>query len=467
MEDARMTYSDVQTALHKGTVIFNAAGAHIPRLAGPSLALTDATSLPCAINVYITHPDMRTSAPPHTDKQDVWVVQSTGRKQWRVYGPPDPARRPHVDPFARGKLTDPMPVHLLEHEWQCPLLLDVTLVPGDVLFVPAGFPHTTSTTHDRMDTTGSVWTVEQQEEAAASTSVHLTLGIDHHIWGLDYLTVRRWALQRAGVVDTTLGNTAYEERYQGKVNEVLPRSVVFDLMTPLPMGLLDDDNEQDKESMIQSVVDRLQSLSRTVDAALADRVDDSVWRATVERVIQHGRTLLDIHRDMYLAAIDEGRLREQEDAMTSHLQHVSKRRRPLSAERIQRMSVFRVKQYYDQINAAIASMREWAESGMSSNNSNDNTKADPRWAWTAPLHVGDAVEADLGGALFPATVTRASGGTFDVQFFDGDSETNLQREQIKLVQSNQKAATNAVDTSSMTPKQLKRWKKQQEKLAQQ
>lgn len=45
-EEARMTFSDIQAALEKGTVIMNAAGAHIPKLAGPSLACTDATSLP-------------------------------------------------------------------------------------------------------------------------------------------------------------------------------------------------------------------------------------------------------------------------------------------------------------------------------------------------------------------------------------------------------------------------------------
>ena len=42
----RLTYEDVQNALEKGTVILNAAGAHIPKLAGPSLACTDATLLP-------------------------------------------------------------------------------------------------------------------------------------------------------------------------------------------------------------------------------------------------------------------------------------------------------------------------------------------------------------------------------------------------------------------------------------
>jgi hypothetical protein len=68
-EQARMTFEDVQSALKRGTVIFNAAGAHIPKLAGPSLACTDASLLPCALNLYITNSGKRTSAPPHTDKQ--------------------------------------------------------------------------------------------------------------------------------------------------------------------------------------------------------------------------------------------------------------------------------------------------------------------------------------------------------------------------------------------------------------
>ena len=42
-EEARLSFEDVQAALEKGTVIFNSAGAHIPKLAGPALAYTDAS----------------------------------------------------------------------------------------------------------------------------------------------------------------------------------------------------------------------------------------------------------------------------------------------------------------------------------------------------------------------------------------------------------------------------------------
>jgi hypothetical protein len=96
-QDAKMLFDEVESALQQGTVIFNSAGAHIPKLAGPNLAITDATSLPCAVNIYITAPNQKTSAPPHTDKQDVVVVQTSGRKHWRVYSPPDPSVKPMAD----------------------------------------------------------------------------------------------------------------------------------------------------------------------------------------------------------------------------------------------------------------------------------------------------------------------------------------------------------------------------------
>ena len=52
---------------------------------------------------------------------------------------------------------------------------------------------------------------------------------------------------------------------------------------------------------------------------------------------------------------------------------------------------------------------------------------------THPLAVGDAVEVDLGGAMFEATVTKEVGGGFDVVFFDGDVEAGVAREDIVLL----------------------------------
>jgi len=93
----------VQEALKSGTVVFTSAGFNMPKvhlpyispasplhlplhlplylpcisrqLASVSLAALDAFGLPNCLNLYLTAAGMRTSAPPHTDKQDVFVLQ--------------------------------------------------------------------------------------------------------------------------------------------------------------------------------------------------------------------------------------------------------------------------------------------------------------------------------------------------------------------------------------------------------
>jgi hypothetical protein len=77
------------------------------------------------------------------------------------------------------------------------------------------------------------------------------------------------------------------------------------------------------------------------------------------------------------------------------------------------------------------------------------------------------VEADLGGAFFPATIKKVLPGNnkFDVQFFDGDQESGLDRSRIKLIKPPNIGSdkNDSVDISKMTPKQLKRWTKNQKK----
>lgn len=53
------------------------------------------------------------------------------------------------------------------------------------LYVPAGFPHTTDT-------------VTGMTDGDTDPSVHLTVGVDTHIWGLNYATLRAYSLSRSG-----------------------------------------------------------------------------------------------------------------------------------------------------------------------------------------------------------------------------------------------------------------------------
>jgi lysine-specific demethylase/histidyl-hydroxylase NO66 len=105
-------------------------------LAGVCADACFAFNMPVALNMYLTNPGQVTSAPLHTDKQDVFVLQTQGQKHWRVYAPP--SLKLNSDPFARGKDSD----IFLRDEVGEPII-DTVLSPGQILYVPGGFPHTT------------------------------------------------------------------------------------------------------------------------------------------------------------------------------------------------------------------------------------------------------------------------------------------------------------------------------------
>ena len=86
--------------------------------------MLEATQLPIWLNVYLTRPGLSRSTQLHTDKQDVVLVQTTGRKRWRVYAPPPPRAAPQHDPFGRGKGEDQMKARPED------LLIDTVMAPG-------------------------------------------------------------------------------------------------------------------------------------------------------------------------------------------------------------------------------------------------------------------------------------------------------------------------------------------------
>ncbi|KAL7459211.1 hypothetical protein ACHAWC_011004 [Mediolabrus comicus] len=454
--DARMTLPQVLTALEAGTVIFNNIGAHIPRLAGPTLASTDALSLPGALNMYVTAKGMRTSAPPHTDRQDVLVVQMEGAKRWRVFTPPtDGDVKPTADPFARGKGDDSLPLHTLldgrDGRLGSELLMDVVTREGDILFIPAGFPHTTDT-------------VEESNEVDYDTSIHLTFNIDTHVWDLDYLGVRNAALQRNKVKDVL--SPSSDNRYVGKVNQ-LPESLRSQLMDALPLEFLDI-NPSDSPNYMKDVAQQLAKRCNMVDEEVGEKhveLSEASYVEALERIHSYGSAILDIHRDMYLAAVEEGRLRIAEAAMTAHLNTEDKGEVTMTQERLQRLSLFRVRPFFEQIDVEKKDLNNWCVSGepISDDNSSKSSQLDPNWQFTSPLKVGDEVEADLGGAFFAGKIAQVTGNTFNVVFFDGDRENGLTRDQIKLLNPPSTDEEDDFDTTGMTPKEIKRMRKKMEK----
>lgn len=182
------TWAEVEDALKGGTIYFNSAGSFWPSLGSLCRLTNYAFGLPTNVNIYVTPPGSTVSVPPHTDRQDVIVFQTQGSKRWRVYSPPK--RVKGKDPLNRGKAGDV----LTQSDLGVPLL-DIVLRRGDVLYVPAGFPHTTDTKTVVEDETVPAEETSKKD-LFDETSVHLTMGLDTHVWALTYAHIRWTLLQR-------------------------------------------------------------------------------------------------------------------------------------------------------------------------------------------------------------------------------------------------------------------------------
>ena len=103
---------------------------------------------PVQVNAYITPASSR-GFDPHYDVHDVFVLQISGEKRWRIHSPV------HTDPLA----DQPWSQHsaAVADEAKNAPVIDEVLRPGDALYLPRGWIHSA--------------------EALGDTSVHLTIGM--------------------------------------------------------------------------------------------------------------------------------------------------------------------------------------------------------------------------------------------------------------------------------------------------
>lgn len=139
------------------SVVLNHADLQSPWLA--ALCTDLQLSVPHAyVNAYITPPASQAVA-AHADDRDVFIVQVYGRKRWTVY-----ETVPITYPFPHeqvGKDDLPVPEAVLKG----PVLLQRTLAPGDVLYMPRGHVHQAVSCDD-------------------CCSFHVTVALATHDWSL-------------------------------------------------------------------------------------------------------------------------------------------------------------------------------------------------------------------------------------------------------------------------------------------
>lgn len=103
---------------------------------------------PAQVNAYIT-PESNRGFDPHYDVHDVFVLQVSGEKHWRVHAPV--RTHPRADePWSQYRAA-------VESRAREEPVLDVVLRPGDALYLPRGWLHSAV--------------------ARAGTSIHLTVGV--------------------------------------------------------------------------------------------------------------------------------------------------------------------------------------------------------------------------------------------------------------------------------------------------
>ncbi|MEL4319299.1 cupin domain-containing protein [Leifsonia sp. YIM 134122] len=110
--------------------------------------LIDDIGHPAQVNAYVTPASSR-GFDPHYDVHDVFVLQISGEKHWRIHAPV------HVDPLRDQPWSD-HGAAVAEAATHAPVI-DAVLRPGDALYLPRGWIHSA--------------------EALGDTSVHLTIGM--------------------------------------------------------------------------------------------------------------------------------------------------------------------------------------------------------------------------------------------------------------------------------------------------
>jgi hypothetical protein len=218
---------------------------------------------PVQVNAYVTPPQSR-GFDDHYDVHDVFVLQVSGAKRWRIHAPV------HEAPLRDQPWTDRRDAVRAEAERPC--LIDEVLEPGDVLYLPRGTLHAAT--------------------ALGDVSTHLTFGV--HTWHRHHLAEEVVAAALATVADDP------------------------DVRTSLPLGV-DVADPHDLHAHAELVRDRLLSAVRDVPtevlAAALGRRDDSAGRAAPVGPLAQlrlGQGLTDdtalVLRDHLAARVDAGRL---------------------------------------------------------------------------------------------------------------------------------------------------------------
>ena len=157
-----------------------------------------------------------------------------------------------------------------------------------MLYIPAGWPHTTDTVN--LDDDGD--DAQTKDSVSSEDSVHLTVGLDTHIWGLNYAAARKGMLARAKEVDEL------------KVTELEAEPHWRLMGVPQHLGFLSHHGGEGGAAAAAEA--ELVACVRAAEAARWEGSTDAELSArlgapaVVERLEEHAQKIVEIQRALYL-----------------------------------------------------------------------------------------------------------------------------------------------------------------------
>lgn len=179
------------------TLVFEHLNRHHDSLAKIIYQCEADLHVPMRANVYLT-PHNAQGFSRHWDTHDVLILQVHGKKTWQVFD--NPLELPAEEQKSESIWTE-----------KAQLIEELTLEPGDVLFLPRGFVHSAST--------------------STETSLHITVGLR----SLSLRDVARRAFDRASLQDVRLRRVALFDRFQKKESLEEVRRVLHELVDQLDL----------------------------------------------------------------------------------------------------------------------------------------------------------------------------------------------------------------------------------------
>ena len=163
-QGAAIGSAEIQAALGRGeTVFFNDISGWEPEVARTAYGVAEALGLRTGVNAYMTAPGVATSMATHNDLQCTFIIQTSGVKHWKIW-----LKSATMLATDRRLTVGKQANTQVDVDRLGPPDLETDLLPGQVLYVPRGGLHHTSTS--LVETT--------DPELTSVPSLHLTLGVN-------------------------------------------------------------------------------------------------------------------------------------------------------------------------------------------------------------------------------------------------------------------------------------------------